>query len=188
MSKNLNVENRNESIIREIRNGASWEDLERKFKIGRTHMQLCLRKHYKKPLRYNLILVKARENSKNKESVIHVAETGALVARPSLLYKKQRVFVPDFCRNEIKSIATKTGESYDKLLTNPKICWTNISWERIKTLADTEFKPRTIGVAAFCCAMAKRNKDKKIKFYTNSYFISELITAQAMPNVEVVRV
>lgn len=190
MNRSLNKDNRNAKIISRINNGASWEELESEFKLSKSHMQACLRVYYKQSSRYNAILARARKNSNGKkdtDAVIHIAETGALLVHPTLLYHKKRVFVPEFCKKEIDSISSKEETNRSNILNNNKICWTNIRWEHIVVPKDVEVKPRTISVVAFCCAMAKRNRPSKVKLYTNSYAIEKLIAIQNVSNIEVVK-
>lgn len=179
--KKIDKEKRNAIFLKKILAGSTWEELEQEFVLTKTYIQTCLRKHIKLKKHYDLLLAKARANAKTK--AIYVAETGALLNNSGLLRGKSRVFVPEFCKKEIEKI----GPENVSILNNPKICWCNITWERVKNLPSREIKHRTIGITAFCCAMAKRNNDSRVVVYTNSRDIAELIEAQQLSNVSVVK-
>lgn len=176
----INKERRSAAIERKIYSGNTWEELENEYMLTRTYMQTCLRKYCKTKQQYDTLLSVARANA--KANVIYIAETGALLNNWGFLKGKQRVFVPDFCKREIEKIRPRSKY----LLNNSKICWANIKWERVNMIG-RELKPRTISVASFCCAMAKRHKNSKIVLYTNSRDITELVEAQTIPNISIVK-
>lgn len=178
--RTINKERRSAAIERKIYSGSTWEELENEYMLTRTYMQTCLRKYCKTKQQYDTLLSVARANA--KVNVIYISETGALLNNWGFLRGKQRVFVPDFCKREIEKIS----HNNDHVLSNPKICWANIKWERVKII-DRELKPRTISVASFCCAMAKRHKNSKVVLYTNSRDIAELVEAQTIPNISIVK-
>lgn len=176
----VDKEKRSAEIEKKILAGKTWVELESEYMLTRTYMQACLKKYCKTKRQYNELLSVARANA--KVNVIYVSETGALLNNSGFLRGKQRIFVPEFCKKEVERIEPQNKY----VLENPRICWANIEWERVKLLK-RELKPRAIGIASFCCAMAKRNKSSRIVLYTNSRDVSELVYAQDMPNIEVVK-
>lgn len=186
MKRTIDKDSRNVTIISMINSGVTWETLEDKFMLTRAYMQQCLKAYFgENEKEYKLLLTTARANSNGK--VIYITETGVLVSEPDFLKNKKRVFVPNWCQGEIKSLQFNLQEDYSEILQSPKICWTNIPTERIRTIPGRYVKHRTLGIAAFCCAMAKRNKGVTIKLYTNSRAIIELVKFQQISNIDVVK-
>lgn len=173
------IEIRNKIAIARIDEGATWEDLEIELGVTRVYLQSCL-KRYLEEREYQLLLGVARANAKTK--YIDVVETGSLLNAPELLENKLRVFAPSFCRDEIRKLAPESD-----MINSPKISWANIRWEHINISPDKRVKPRTIGVVAFCCTMAKRNRDYIIRVYTNSKDIEDLLVVQKISNIKIIK-
>ncbi len=186
MNKKIKKDKRNEIIIDRISNGFTWDDLEREFDLTRSYMQNCLREHFENDKRkYKVLLAVARSNEKGK--VIYIAETGVLIGHPAIFRNKNRIFVPNFCRKEIANLQVRNNEDYTDIIKHPKICWSEIGWESITTIPNRNMKHRTIGITAFSCTIAKRNKETAVKLYTNSRDIEELVNVQNIPNLAVIK-
>lgn len=175
------IDERNEYIIRRINQGATWEDMEEEFGLTTTYLRACLKRYLKDDeKRYQILLGIARANSNVR--YIDVAETGALLNNSEAFENKKRVYVPSFCKCEIE----KLGLGSD-MINNPKMCWVNIHWDHINISPAKRVKPRTIGITAFCCTMARHNKESIVRMHTNSKDIVDLIIAQNIPNIKIIK-
>lgn len=168
-----------EEIITEIKAGATWGQLSDKLEVPQSHLQLQLKKYLGNNQRkYWNIVQMAKTNFKKK--YIEVAETGALLHSTTILENVRRVFVPSFCKDEIEKMAPES-----ELLSDFRICWSSIHWDRVSNLPVKILRNRTIGMTAFCNAMAKRYPKNIIRVHTSSKELEELLADQELPNIQV---